>query len=52
MRVFNSGVNKAMFSFTDVSTFTSRTGKFVDYKAVIFSTVGGFPVNYEAAFGF
>ena len=33
---FNSGV-KATISFTNVSTFTSRTGKFVDYRAVIFS---------------
>ena len=32
---FNSGV-KATISFTDVSTFTSRTGKFINYRAVIF----------------
>ena len=31
---FNSGV-KAKISFTDVSTFTSRIGKFVNYRAVI-----------------
>ena len=32
---FDSGVEAAIF-FTDVSTFTSRTGEFVHYRALVY----------------
>jgi hypothetical protein len=59
---FDSGVEAAI-CFSDVSTFTSRTGEFVHYRTLIFSrrfifvgeervAVSSFPINDEIAFQF